>query len=110
MTIVNDPKRPAKTPSEPPPSGVAALAPADLPDIPPLAIRCDGRILLSTADLKGIDLAGRERWECIVITEAEASDIFDRLPFEEAAAPTVARILAQAKKPKKSPSDEEPLA
>jgi hypothetical protein len=67
----------------------------------PLALRCDGRLLLSTADLEGVDLSGRELFTGIVLSEAEACDVLDRLAdiFDEAAAYSAARILKGSKKP-----------
>ena len=76
-------------------------------DVPVLAVRCDGRVLLSTVDLAEVDLAGREVWVGLVLSEAEASDIQERLNFEEAAAPTVARLLALDKKKKKKGDDDD---
>lgn len=83
-----------------PEAGEAEASERPVEDVPVLAVRCDGRILVSTKDLSGIDRAGRETWEGLVLTEAEASDIHERLNFEEAAAPTVARLLALDKKAK----------
>jgi hypothetical protein len=65
---------------------VTEAIPEPLP--PSYALRCDGRVLLSTRDLEGIDLSGRETFTGIVLSEAEASDALDRMAnaFEEAAA------------------------
>lgn len=54
---------------------------------PSYALRCDGRVLLSTRDLEGVDLSGRETFTGIVLSEAEASDALERMAnaFEEAA-------------------------
>lgn len=82
---------------ESPPSSRSAY-----PEVPPLALRCDGRVLVATTDLKDVDLTGRERWEGIVLTEAEAADVFDRMDFEQAASPTVASLIARDKKAKKA--------
>ena len=51
----------------------------DVHDLPPsLALRCDGRVLLSTSDLDGVDLTKREMFIGIVLSEAETSDVLDR--------------------------------
>ena len=68
--------------------------------VPRLALRCDGKVLISLTDLEGVDLSKRETWIGLVLTEAEASDIQERLNYDEAASPTVARLLALDKKTK----------
>ena len=113
MSSMKDPKELAKNPAD------ASIEPADPPDsgrrpcgsdVPRLAVRCDGRVLLSTVDLQDVDLSKREVWVGLVLSEAEASDIHDRLNIEEAASPTVARLLAldkkaKARKPKSDDDD-----
>jgi len=47
--------------------------------VPGLARRSDGKTLLSTAYLVGSDLAGRERWSGVVLTDAEASEANNRV-------------------------------
>lgn len=96
-----------ETEESPPESGPVLTTPSAPSEVPTLAFRCDGKVLLSTADLSDIDLSKRELWVGLVLTEAEASDIHERLNFEEAAAPTTARILALAKKAKKTIKDED---
>lgn len=93
--------------SEPPSSGEVPLGERPVLDVPALAVRCDGRVLLSTVDLTDVDLSAREIWVGLVLTEAEASDIHDRLDFEQAASPTVARLIAQSKKSKKKSDDDD---
>ena len=67
---------------------------------PPYALRCDGRVLLSTHDLEGIDLSERETFTGIVLSEAEASDALDRMAdlFEDAAAHTAGWVRRKVKK------------
>jgi len=67
---------------------------------PPYALRCDGRVLLSTRDLEGIDLSARETFTGIVLSEAEASDALDRMAdaFEDAAAHSAGWLRKKAKK------------
>jgi hypothetical protein len=47
--------------------------------LPSLALRHDGALLLSTLDLTPEAREGREVWEGIVLSEAEASDLRDAL-------------------------------
>jgi hypothetical protein len=75
--------------------------------IPPVALRCDGRVLLSTADLAHVDLSSRERWEGVLLNEAEAYDVLDQLGFEEAAAKTAGRIITLARNAKKEGGNDE---
>jgi hypothetical protein len=65
-----------------------------------IAIRCDGRVLLSTVDLSNVDLSKREIWVGLVLTEAEAAAIHARVNFDEAAAEAVGRLRALDKKAK----------
>jgi len=58
---------------------------------PPLALRCDGRVLLSTVDLEGFDLTKWETFTGIVLTEAETSDVLDRT--DDAFLDTAAHIV-----------------
>lgn len=107
MSSVKDPKESAKNPADSliEPEETRPSRECSCSDVPTLAVRCDGRVLLSTVDLQGVDLAGRELWVGLVLSEAEASDIHERLNFEEAASPTVARLLALDKKAKKKTDD-----
>ena len=65
--------------------------PSSEPVSPPYAVRCDGRVLLSTDHLEGVDLSGRETFNGVVLNEAEISDALDRVAdaFVEAAAYSV---------------------
>jgi hypothetical protein len=76
-------------------------------NIPPVALRCDGRVLLSTADLAHVDLSSRERWEGVLLNEAEACDVLDQLGFAEAAAKTAAHIITQVRNAKKEGGNDE---
>jgi hypothetical protein len=49
------------------------------PEVAPLALRCDGVVLLHVQDLEGVDLSGREVWTGIALYEAEAADLQERL-------------------------------
>jgi hypothetical protein len=75
--------------------------------IPPVALRCDGRVLLSTADLAHVDLSSRECWEGVLLTEAEACDVLGQLGFEEAAAKTAGRIITLGKSAKNEGGNDE---
>lgn len=69
-------------------------------DEPPLAIRSDGKILVSVVDLADIDLSGRELWTGLVLTQAEAAAIHPRFHFEEAAAFAIGDLRRLDKKAK----------
>ena len=43
----------------------------------------------------------RERWEGVLLNEAEACDVLDQLGFEEAAAKTAGHIITQVRNAKK---------
>ena len=61
----------------------------EMPHVPTLALASDGRLLLSLHYLTGADIADRERWTGIILTEAEACD---------AASHIGGRLIALAKK------------
>jgi hypothetical protein len=86
----------------------ADVEPHTAPLAPSFALRCDGRVLLSTRDLGDVDLSGRETFTGIVLSEAEAADAFDRLAnaFEEAAAHGAGWLVRQSKKKAKGEKDE----
>jgi hypothetical protein len=69
--------------------------------------RAPGRVLLSTADLAHVDLSSRERWEGVLLNEAEAYDVLDQLDFEEAAAKTAGRIITLDRNAKKEGRNDE---
>ena len=112
MTIVNDSNATANKPADLAPTQEendadeedAEVEPGTEPDrdpLPPLlALRCDGRILLSTHDLEGIDLTTRETFVGIVLSEAETSDVLDRTDdaFLEAAARIAGLIRRKGKR------------
>ena len=81
--------------------------PNPAPLSPPFALRCDGRLLLSTRDLEGVDLTGRETFTGIVLSEAEAADALERLAhaFVEAASHGAGWLLRQGKKDEKDEKD-----
>lgn len=81
--------------------------PSSAPLAPPYALRCDGRVLLSTRDLEGLDFTGRETFMGVVLSEAEAADALDRLAhaFAEAASHGAGWLLRQGKKDEKSEED-----
>jgi hypothetical protein len=62
---------------------------------PALALRSDGKVLLSVAYLRGVDLSERERWEGVVLTRAEATDARERVSgaCDDAAAHLAGRLL-----------------
>lgn len=63
--------------------------------VPALALRSDGKALLSVAYLDGVDLSARERWEGVVLTEAEAINARERVSdaCDDAAGHIAGRIL-----------------
>ena len=76
-------------------------------DSAPLAMLCDKRILLNTRELGDVDLGDRPRWEGVILSEAEASDILDHLDaaFAAAAALVGGGILRRIKKVKTEEAD-----
>jgi hypothetical protein len=63
-------------------------------------LRNDGKVLLSVAHLSAYDLADREHWEGVVLSEAETCDALDRLSdkFDETAGYAAGRLLWKGKK------------
>lgn len=108
MSSIKFPKKSANNPADAfgTPTETPAV-PAACSAVPPLAVRCDGRVLLATLDLESIDLSKREIWVGIVLTAEEAAAIHARVNFEEAASPTVGRLRAQDKKAKKATTDDD---
>ena len=47
-----------------------------VPLVPSLALRSDGKVLLAVAHVEGANIADRERWEGIVLSEPEAAKLF----------------------------------
>jgi hypothetical protein len=70
------------------------------PRVPALALRSDGRVLLSLTYLEGANLEGREQWTGIILNEAEACDALDvmRDAAGEAAAAVGVHILLRGEK------------
>lgn len=81
-------------------SEAVADAEPEPPRVPSIALSIDGRVLLSLTYLNGIPLGGRETWTGLVLTEAEACDIRDRVEdgADDAAAHIGGRLIAMAKK------------
>ncbi len=67
---------------------------------PALALRSDGKVLLSVLHVAGADIAGRERWEGVVLFEPEAKDVFDAMSgsAEDIAGHVAGRILWHGRK------------
>ena len=70
---------------------------------PPLAMRCDGKLVVSIADIPESDLRGRELWTGLVLSPSEADAIYRRCHFEEAAATIVSIVRASAAKAQAKP-------
>lgn len=70
------------------------------PSIPGLALRSDGKVLLSVAYLKGAELEGRERWEGVILNVAEAWDAIDAVSdgCDDAASRVAGHILWRGKR------------
>jgi hypothetical protein len=83
--------------------GTDRLDPADTdrppPPIPGLALRSDGKVLLSVAYLKGAELDDRERWEGVILNVAEAWDAIDAVSdgCDDAASRVAGGILWRGK-------------
>jgi hypothetical protein len=71
-----------------------------VPLVPGLALRSDGKVLLSVAYLKGAEFEGRERWEGVVLSVAEAWDAIDAVSdgCDDAASRVAGRVLWKGKK------------
>jgi hypothetical protein len=84
-----------------------ASAPVRPQLVPSLALRSDGKVLLAVAHLEGADLAGRERWEGIVLSVPEASGVFKAMSdaADDAAGHTAGDILWQGKKREHDPGE-----
>lgn len=86
------------------PHGTDRLDPADTdcppPPIPGLALRSDGKVLVSVAYLDGAELDGRERWEGVILNVAEAWDAIDAVSdgCDDAASRVAGRILWRGQK------------
>jgi hypothetical protein len=124
LMSINDPSETAKNLAEitdvqgtedrgatpPPPLEPNLLAdtdPCDPPSIPALALRSDGRLLLSVAHLHGADLTGRETWTGIVLSAADARDAAEHLSdaADETGSHIAGRILWNGTKPDDDPGE-----
>lgn len=69
---------------------------------PPLALRCDGRVLINIGELQGVDLEryAADVWTGIAISDVAASDLLDHLAdgFQGAAGIVGATLIKIAKK------------
>ena len=84
------------------------LADRNAPNVvPPLALRSDGRVLLAVSHVEGVDIAGRERWEGIVLSAAEAAKVFNAMSgaADDAAGHAAGRILWHGKKRDNDPDE-----
>lgn len=88
------------------PGAPHAIEPIDVPDtdrppppVPGLALRSDGKVLLSVTYLKGAELDDRERWEGVILNVAEAWDAIDAVSdgCDDAASRVAGRILWRGK-------------
>jgi hypothetical protein len=79
----------------------------DPPQVPGLALRSDGKTLLSITHLDGVDVSDREVWTGVVLSEAEGSDALERITdaCDEAAGHVAGRILLMSKKRSDEPDD-----
>jgi hypothetical protein len=72
----------------------------DPPHIPTLALTSDGRLLIAVHYLSEEALAGRETWTGVILTEAEACDVLDRMSdaADDAAGHIGGAIIARSRK------------
>jgi len=78
------------------------------PDVvPPLALRSDGRVLLAVSHVEGVDIAGRERWEGIVLSGTETAEVFRAMSdaADDAAGHAAGRILWHGKRRDNDPDE-----
>lgn len=75
--------------------------------IPSLALRNDGKVLLSVEHIDGADVADRERWEGVVLSDRERLDVFKGMKdgADDVAAHIAGRILARTRKGKNEPGE-----
>jgi len=75
--------------------------------IPSLALRNDGKVLLAIEHIDGADVADRERWEGVVLSDRERLDVFKAMSdgAEDVAAHIAGRILARARKGENEPGE-----
>ena len=78
------------------------------PDIvPPLALRSDGKVLLAVSHVEGANIAGRDRWEGIVLSVTEAAEVFRAMSdaADDAAGHTAGHIRWHDKKRDSDPDE-----
>jgi hypothetical protein len=78
------------------------------PDIvPPLSLRSDGKVLLAVSHVEGANIAGRERWEGIVLSVTETADVFRAMSdaADDAAGHTAGHIRWHDKKRDSDPDE-----
>ena len=87
----------------------APLTEPDPAHVPGLARLSNGRLALATVHLDAASLEGRDLWEGVILTEAEACDALDRVSdaSDEAAGHVAGRILANAKKRREEDENDE---
>lgn len=75
--------------------------------IPSLALRNDGKVLLSVEHIDGADVADRERWEGVVLSDRERLDVFKAMNdgADDVAAHIAGRILARVRKGENEPGE-----
>jgi len=75
---------------------------------PALALRSDGRVLLSIAHVAAdVDVSTRERWEGVVLTDEEVGEVRHRVSgaCDEAAGHLVGQVLAEGANPERDPDE-----
>src|SRR5215213_2219864 len=80
----------------------------NVPDIvPPLALRSDGKVLLAVSHVEGGNIAGRERWEGIVLSVTETAEVFRAMSHaaDDAAGQTAGHIRWRDKKRDSDPDE-----
>jgi len=82
-------------------------APGRVPLVPSLAFRSDGKVLLAIEHVEGANIADRERWEGIVLSDPEAAKVFNAMSdaADDTAAQTAGRILSHGKKRDSDPDE-----
>jgi hypothetical protein len=100
MHSIDDSDDAVKKAAKPPETEPMSKPGAEPSLVAPLALRSDGKTLLSVAHLQGVDVTGREQWTGMVLTEDEVGRIRDRLmnAFDEAAGRVGGRLRWDGKK------------
>jgi hypothetical protein len=78
-----------------------------VPLVPSLALRSDGKVLLAVEHVEGANIASRERWEGVVLSDPEAAKVFNAMSdaADDTAAQTAGRILSHGKKRDSDPDE-----